>query len=65
MCTPYLFCRGGRVGEWVGGGGGGGVEAQTTFSKGGLDRISVFREVLLGKRGVTFFKGEVQFLHKK
>ena len=54
------------MGEWVGGGGGGGgVEAQTTFSKGGLDRISVFREVLLGKRGVTFFKGEVQFLHKK
>ena len=31
---------------------------------GALDSISIFRAGLLGKRGVTFFRG-LQFLHKK
>ena len=36
----------------------GGVEPSTKFSKRrGLDRTSAFRGGLLGKRGVTFFKG--------
>ena len=36
------------------------------FQKGGrgLDRISIFRGGLLGKRGVTFFRG-LQFLQQK
>ena len=35
-----------------------GVELPTTFSKkGGLDRISICTERLLGKRGLTCFKG--------
>ena len=44
-----------------------GVRPPIKFSKkggGGLDRISIFRGGLLGKRGVTFFK-EVAVLHKK
>ena len=32
--------------------------------RGGLDRTSAFRGGLLGKRGVTFFRG-LQFSHKK
>ena len=32
-------------------GAGGGLKRSTKFSKGGLDRISIFRGVLLGKRG--------------
>ena len=38
--------------------GGGGVELPTKFSKRWeLDRTSTFRGGLLGKRGVTFFRG--------
>ena len=36
---------------------GGGLNLQPNFQKGGLDRTSVFRGGLLGKRGVTFFRG--------
>ena len=48
------------------GGGGVGVEPPTIFSKskGSVDRISIFRGGLLGKRGVIFFTG-LQFIHKK
>ena len=54
---PLHFCKG--AGE-----GGGGVELPTKFKKGGLDRTSTFRVGLLGKRGVTFFRG-VQLSHNK
>ena len=50
----------------AGGGGerGGGLSLQSNFQKGGgLERTSTFRERLLGKRGVTFFRG-VQFSDK-
>lgn len=46
-----------------GGGGNGGIKPSTKFSKGGDDRISIFKGGLLGKRGELF--QEVQFLHKK
>ena len=48
-------------------GGGGGVERPTKFSKrgGGLDRSSVFRGRLLGKRGWLFSGGLLQFFIKK
>ena len=41
----------------------GGIEAQTKFSKRGeaLDRTSTFRAGLVGKRGVTFFRGVAIF----
>ena len=52
-CAPPLFAEGG------------GVEPPTKFEKGGLDRTSTFRGGLLGKRGVTFFRGGgVQLSHK-
>ena len=50
VCNPFS--------AWVG-------ASYQIFLKGeGLDRISIFRE-LLGKRGVTFFQGGLRFLHKK
>ena len=47
-------------------GGGGGIEPPTNFSKrkGRLDRTSVFRGGLQGKRGVTFFRGGCNFWTK-
>ena len=42
-----------------------GVEPPPKFSKRGLDRTSTFREVLLGKRRVTFFRGEGCNFHLK
>ena len=45
MCTSP-FCR------WGGGRGRG-----EPLTKGGLDMISIFRGELLGKRGMTFFRG--------
>ena len=57
---PPLFC-------W--GVGGGGLNLQPSFQDGGggrLDRTSTFRGVLLGKRGMTFFRrGVAIFTHKK
>ena len=48
VCTHPLSAGGGGGG----GDGGGGVEPPIKFSKrGGLDRISIFRGGLLGKRG--------------
>ena len=44
---------------------GGGVEPPTNFSKkGGLGTTSVFRGVVAGKEGVTFFQGVAMFLQK-
>ena len=47
----------------------GGLNFLPNFHKGGgLDRTSILRGGLLGKRGVTFFRmgeGRLQFLHKK
>ena len=38
------------------------MSLQPNFQKeGGLDRISTFRGVLLGKRGVTLFRGGCNF----
>ena len=37
-----------------GGGGNGGIKPSTKFSKGGDDRISIFKGGLLGKRGELF-----------
>ena len=45
---PALFC-------W------GKVHLQRNFQKGGLDRTSIFRGWLLGKRGVPFFRGGCNF----
>ena len=52
VCTPpFLSARG--------------IELPPKLSKKrGLDRTSIFRDRLLGKRGVTFFRGR-EFLHKK
>ena len=36
---------------------GGGLNLQPDFKKGRLDRTSTFRVELLGKRGLTFFRG--------
>ena len=41
-----------------GGAGGGGLSLQPNFPKGGLDMTSTFIGVLLGKKGVTFFRWE-------
>ena len=49
-----VLVEGGGGGGW---GVGGGLNLQPNFQKGGLDRTSVFRGGLLGKRGVTFFRG--------
>ena len=38
---------------------------QPNFQKGGLDGTSTFRGGLLGKRGVTFFRGRGCNFHKK
>ena len=48
---------------FLGGGGGGGVEPpKKIFKKGvGLDGISVLRDGLLGKKGVTLFRGIAVF----
>ena len=56
---PLFFCWGVKSG-------GVGVEPPTRFSKskGRVDRISIFRGGLLGKRGVIFFRG-LQFIHKR
>ena len=56
LCTPR-FCYGG---------GGGGVELPTKFSKGGegLGKTSIFRGTLLGKNGVTFYRGGCNFYMK-
>ena len=48
VCTP-LFLQGGR--------GGGGLSLQPNFQKGVLGKTSTFRGGLLGKMGVTFFRG--------
>ena len=45
----------------VGVGGGGFWASNQIFKKGGLDKTSTFREGLLGKRGVTFFRGGRNF----
>ena len=56
MCT-LPFCRRGGEGK-------GGLSLQPNFQKGcGLDRISIFREGLLGKRG-WFFQGGCSFYIK-
>ena len=56
MCTPPLSAKRGE----------GGGEPLIKFSKRGegLDRSSVFRGGLLGKRGVTFFRGGCNFSTK-
>ena len=55
VCTPPLSA----------GGGGGGLSLKLNFLKGGgLDKTSAFRGGLLGKRGMTFFRG-LQLSHKK
>ena len=45
-------------------GGGGGLSLQPNFQKGVLDKTSTFRGGLLGKTGVTFFRGGCNF-HRK
>ena len=52
VCTPLPFLKGR---------GGGGWASNQIFKKRGLDKISTFREELLGKRRVTFFKGDCNF----
>ena len=48
------------------GGGGRGLSLLPNFQKdGGLDRVSIFREGLLGKREVTFFRKGCSFYLKK
>ena len=43
----------------------GGLSLQPDFQRWGvLDRTSAFRWMLLGKRGVTFFRAGLQFSHK-
>ena len=51
MCTPP-FC-------WEGG-----IEPQTKFSKGGLDRISIFRVWVAGKEEVDLLQGGCSFYIK-
>ena len=50
-----------------GGGGGGGVAPLTKFAGGGGGGLtgSQFLEGVARKEKVNFFKGELQFLHKK
>ena len=48
------------------GGGGRGLSLLPNFQKdGGLDRVSIFREGLLGKREVTFLRKGCSFYLKK
>ena len=45
-----------------------GLSPQPNFQKEGLDRTSTFREGMLRKKGMIFFRGrgwELKFLHKK
>ena len=59
VCTPPLL-----LSAEVGGGEGGG-ELLTKFSKKGeLHRISIFRGGVVGKEGLTFFRG-LSFLQKR
>ena len=52
VCTPLFLRRGG------------GLSLQPNFQKGVLDKTSTFRGGLLGKTGVTFFRGGCNF-HRK
>ena len=72
MCTPLKLgihnsCQ--LSNPVLGGQGGGGLSLRSNFQKkrggGGLERISIFRGGLLGKRRSDFFQGELKLLHKK
>ena len=52
VCTPLSAVAGEERGGWA---------SSQIFIKGGLDRTSTFRGGLLGKRGVTFFRGGCNF----
>ena len=43
----------------------GGLNLSPNFQKGGLDRTSTLRGGCWKRGGVTFFRGGLQFLHKK
>ena len=58
VCTPPPFCLGG-------GEGGEGSASYQIFKKGGVLTGPQFLEGGCWERGVTFFRGGGQFLHKK
>ena len=57
VCTPPPFCLGGEGGE--------GSASYQIFKKGGVLTGPQFLEGGCWERGVTFFRGGGQFLHKK